>query len=444
MNRKIIIFLLIFILISASGICTAGVSYSASDLALCRNVTAESNSTGAYLYGYNNRTFYASMLLPERCNFSVNLERDVKSAVISGKTAYALYTIDVSSNKYGISGIDMNTGRTETYVFSGVKQLFKHQFSISDGCAFFTRTDDVRGYVAVYNMNGGFRTKYTFDDDVYSLFNNNGKTYVMLFNGRIYSLSASECSYVCSAGSADDFSGAGAGWICTSSGKLISLCGLKSLNESYTKNLAVCDKNGVYSYCAGKLRYQRFNGETIYANAATPRYLLTYGNISISVNGSFDYTYISKSDYIPNVNSGSSDVIIGNTDDEYPIFTASGVYKIVNDKYLCVIEPGTKVTSLIGSIGGSAKVYDSGGISVTSGNLRSGYVLKSGESSYYVLIMGDVTGEGNVKSNDISLMMEYLVGSSSFCELQRMSADYNFDGKIDNIDLVLISRKANN
>ena len=56
--------------------------------------------------------------------------------------------------------------------------------------------------------------------------------------------------------------------------------------------------------------------------------------------------------------------------------------------------------------------------------------------------MGDITGEGNVKSNDVSALMSYFVNKSDLSGVYLKSADFNRDGNIDNKDLVSIARQG--
>ena len=72
--------------------------------------------------------------------------------------------------------------------------------------------------------------------------------------------------------------------------------------------------------------------------------------------------------------------------------------------------------------------------------LDAGYKLNCGENTYTLVVMGDVTGEGNIKSNDITAIMNYFTEGQMFDTAQKLGADYNMDGTADNRDLVLIAR----
>ncbi len=72
--------------------------------------------------------------------------------------------------------------------------------------------------------------------------------------------------------------------------------------------------------------------------------------------------------------------------------------------------------------------------------MKTGYKVKYNGNDYLVAVKGDVTGEGNVKSNDVTKLMDYFVNRLDFSAVFKAAADYNLDGNVDNKDLVLISR----
>ena len=75
-----------------------------------------------------------------------------------------------------------------------------------------------------------------------------------------------------------------------------------------------------------------------------------------------------------------------------------------------------------------------------SGKLRTGAVVATKETSYTVVVLGDVTGTGTVSSNDYKLLMKTLTGEKEIFGAYKKAADYNLDGSVDNKDLVLIAQ----
>ena len=70
-------------------------------------------------------------------------------------------------------------------------------------------------------------------------------------------------------------------------------------------------------------------------------------------------------------------------------------------------------------------------------------VFENADTSYSfeLAVIGDITGEGNMNSRDLTELMEYLVGSLSFDGVYADAADLSGDGIVDVIDLALLKRK---
>jgi hypothetical protein len=60
--------------------------------------------------------------------------------------------------------------------------------------------------------------------------------------------------------------------------------------------------------------------------------------------------------------------------------------------------------------------------------------------SLNVILLGDVTGDGEVDNRDVIMIARYLVKLVEFDERQMFLADFNGDGIVNNTDLVLIAR----
>ena len=70
-------------------------------------------------------------------------------------------------------------------------------------------------------------------------------------------------------------------------------------------------------------------------------------------------------------------------------------------------------------------------------------MLKSGNKidyEYKIVIYGDVTGEGNINSRDITALFNHLLGKESLIGSYLIASDVNHDNIVDNADLLLIER----
>ena len=129
----------------------------------------------------------------------------------------------------------------------------------------------------------------------------------------------------------------------------------------------------------------------------------------------------------------------------YDYTISSEVYSIWED--VIYIPYGSTVAELKkGMKYGDCKVTftNHNGKSVTSGQIGTGWKVDfSGDgniTSYYTVVTGDVTGEGNINSRDIYLMRDYLFGKAEFTKYQSISADVKKNGIIDSVDMYMIKK----
>lgn len=175
-------------------------------------------------------------------------------------------------------------------------------------------------------------------------------------------------------------------------------------------------------YTAKKKSY--INNEEINA-------LLIYDDNIFIVNKDFTYKSIKLSDF---QTQGSSN--FDNVDD----INDNKTYTFTSDGYITGVASQTTVTQFKENLAKQVTLYDKEGKEVTSGKIKTGYRAVVLGDIYQISVTGDVTGEGNVKSNDVSALMSHLTGEKTLEGVYLVSADYNMDGKVDNSDLVYIAR----
>ena len=113
----------------------------------------------------------------------------------------------------------------------------------------------------------------------------------------------------------------------------------------------------------------------------------------------------------------------------------------IDGSIICGVENGTTVSEFKKKFLTDISVYNLNGENVTSGLIKTGYRTFIAGESYSISVKGDITGEGNVKSNDISELMSMLTGKTQISGVNYKSADYDLNGTVNNIDLVLIAQK---
>lgn len=85
------------------------------------------------------------------------------------------------------------------------------------------------------------------------------------------------------------------------------------------------------------------------------------------------------------------------------------------------------------------------GKEVKSGNVGTAMTaVFSGEDTYIfeLSVIGDITGEGNVNSRDVSELMDYFLGNIRFDGVYTEAADLSGDGRVDMVDLAMLCRTA--
>ncbi len=73
-------------------------------------------------------------------------------------------------------------------------------------------------------------------------------------------------------------------------------------------------------------------------------------------------------------------------------------------------------------------------------------VFTKGDNSleFKIIVLSDITGEGNLNSKDLTALYNYLLGKTELTEeVLKIAADLNMDGKVDTLDLLAIEKILN-
>lgn len=84
-------------------------------------------------------------------------------------------------------------------------------------------------------------------------------------------------------------------------------------------------------------------------------------------------------------------------------------------------------------------LYKQDGSTLSSGKLSTGMSAVYNSKKYTVVVMGDLTGEGNVNSRDLKALMKHLTGEVRLTDTAEKSADLNFDNTINTKDLLTLA-----
>ncbi len=126
---------------------------------------------------------------------------------------------------------------------------------------------------------------------------------------------------------------------------------------------------------------------------------------------------------------------------------SSSVYTIESGM-ITGVPDGTTIAAFKKNIefsGYTVSFVNHNGKTVTSGVLGTGFTVDFcsavGNESYTIVIMGDLTGEGNLNSKDILSLSKHLTGESMLDEFKLLAADINCDGVVDIQDLYIYQRE---
>lgn len=426
MKRKLItsiLLSLIFIFFAVSTVYSES-ERNLSEFENCREFFTENNSDGSFIYGNNFYTLYSACVFPSYSSRYVNIDGIIRASSHNGKCAYALWE---KSGNYNVTELDSTNGYYKTYSFGKLKSIENSSFAFCDNKAYFVFTDDVYSYVKAYTNKGEFYQRYVFNANVINVFSNDNCAYALLYNGDIYKLNDGKTTFCANINTGYAICSAGNGYIYSESEVLFSLKNGKYEYIPNSQAKCVIKSGNQVIYSTGKtIKY----GERSYSSEDKIQALFLFGNKVGMLDINFRLKTINLSDIKNNSNHGSSN--------KY----SNQPFSINSKGYITGIESGTTVKEFKNRFSESVSVYDNKSKEVTSGIMKTGYTASISGKEYKVSVLGDITGEGNVKSNDLSALMSHFISKVKLDGVYLNSADYNNDGKINNKDLVGIARKA--
>lgn len=429
MKRKLItaiLLSLIFLFFTVSTVYSEA-ERSLSAFKECNEYYTDNNSDGSFIYGCNFHTLYSAMILPSVNVRYVNTDGIIRAVSHCGSCSYALYE---KSKAYFITELNSANGECFTYSFGNLKSIENSSFAFCDGIAYFIFTNDTYTYVRSYDSNGNVLRKYTFDENVQQLVINDSKVYARLYNGEFYRLDKNGSRYCTLINTGYRFCNAGNGYIYSEAGTLFSLAGNSIEHISGTKlNCIVKSENRLVYSDDWTIEY---SGK-FYKTKNKIQALFFYRNNIAYLDNNLILNTINLSDF-----KESDSGLFNNYGDK----SRNGTFKVNSDGYITGVDSGTTITEFKKHFSSEVIIYDRDGNEIKSGKIKTGYRAVISEVIYEISVSGDITGEGNVKSNDVSALMSYFVNESDLGGVYLKSADFNNDGKIDNKDLVGIARKA--
>ncbi len=436
--KRLISLLTAVILIACVSICKSRAyeEYNLSDLANCSAIKSDSNSKGGYLCAFSGNTVFSARLVPNFSAYNFTVNGHIKGVSQSGKYTYALVLEDIFTNKYSVYSLNTDNGNVFQNTFCD-ENFRTDSFSVSDNCIYYIKTDSAYAYVACVNLSSDKKTKITFGQNVNEVFNNNGKSYARLYDGSICKLLQTSSTCVANVGEFRNISNVGINKVINEDGFVVSL---SDNSREYVSNAEFgkvsASDNKVFSVVNYRLSRKTSDKTQSVSIPDTAKAVVSYKNQcgvlldngTVQVYESSDFDEKKTAD-----NNNHSDFL--NSDNQAVIsdyiFSDGIIYGIYSGETVADFKEKTSADA----------VYKSDGSVAKSGKLKTGFTTVINSKTYTIAVCGDVTGEGNVNSKDVTLLQKHLCGNATLSGAFLKAADFNLDGKVDNRDLVLISRQ---
>lgn len=438
--KQLISLVTVVILIAFLGVCKSRAydEYHLSDLAACSLIKSDSNGKGGFVCAFSGNTVYSARLVPDFSAYNFTVDGQIRGVSQSGKYTYALVFEDTFTNKYSV--YSLNTDNGDVFQNTFYDENFRtDSFSVSDGCIYYIKTDRTYAYVACVNLSTDKKTNITFSQNVNEVFNNNGKSYARLYDGSICKLSQTSSTSVANTGEFRNISNAGINTVLNEDGFLVSLSDNSREYVSNAKAFSVSVSDGkVFSAVNYRLNLKTSDMTHSISIPDTARAVVSYKNQCGVLLDNGTVMTVNTSDFAEKkANTDSNNYDSPKSDDENKSNDSDYIF---SNGIISGVLSGETVADFKNKTSADC-VYKSDGSVAKSGKLKTGFTTLINSQSWTIAVCGDVTGEGNVNSKDVTLLQKYLCGTADLSGAYLKAADFNLDGKIDNRDLVLISRQ---
>ena len=426
--------------------------YNLSGIIGCSDIKSDSNSKGGYLCAFSGNTVFSARLVPDFSAYNFTVSGHIRGVSQSGKYTNALVFDDAFTNKYSVYSLDTDNGNVRKTSFND-KNFRTDSFSVSDNCVYYIKTDSTYAYVACVDLSTGRKTKINFSQNANEIFNNNGKSYVRLYDGSVCRLSQASSVCVANTGEFRNIANVGINKVINQDGFIVSL---SDNSREYVSNAEfgkVSASDGkvfiVVNYRLSRKASDKTQSVSITKAAkAVVAYknrcgvLLDNGTVCVYEPSDFqEKKFINNNNNNSNSNNNNNNNNNNNRHDSSKTDNqAVNSDYIISDGMIYGIYSGETVADFKRKTSADA-VYRTDGTVAKSGKLKTGFTTVIDSKTYVITVCGDVTGEGNVNSRDVTLLQKYLCGNAELDGAYLKAADFNLDGEADNRDLVLISRQ---
>lgn len=440
------------------------------DIAAQENSALFSDGTGAfYLVGTTGADVTVQMIKSGGSSLgrSLTLDRDCTAFDAYGGKAYFTARLSAQDDRgavrqTSVTVCELSTGRTDVTFFNDVFVSNRYHFAAGGG-NYYMVDSTRRKTVRAFSGEGGALFEASYPGNILQLlYDHEQEVLYVLTADALYYLRAGTAALLrCGGAVGGDFlSLAGNGLLADARGGVLRFSNgtvkpLFRANGTSGQTGAAQSGGNIYFYGSG-----RVDGYSLSSGKLTE---------SLDLGDSLD-CFCALQDKMAGYSKGSGTVYLFSKGDIPVIPTekptqpsgpssetptgggriTSGVYHIdYNKRLITGIKSGTTIAKFKENIsysGYRASFESVSGTEKTSGNVGTGMTAyfrdQKGNVKYSFLLVvpGDITGEGNVNSNDKRLAMKILIGESKISFPFDLGLDANGDGVFDTRDLLRIAR----
>lgn len=392
-------------------------SFEASAFADCQTAAAYSGSGGAYFYGYYGNTFVSARVLPDFTLASYSLGGTVLNASHDDSCAYALCR---DSGGFSVARIDERRSVWETALRIGNEEILPNCFAAADGEIFIVFRG--RANAVIKGYCGSTIYEYKIPENPRELFSNGGFVYARNDSGQIYRIKRGSCEFCAEVSADKSCINAGAGFVFNG-----DLLDLNSGNiTSVTAQSAVTTDSRLFTYGKDRLHC---GSDEIYCGGVLC--LAALGDSAAVLTGDFRCLTYRFEETGGNDSSPIAAAIAPNViSPEFPP-VESGIATVSNTM---------SVTAFLSAYPGCSGIYNSAGERVTSGKIRTGYLVTDRKNTYTLAVLGDIKADGTPSAQDLQLLLDAVSGADSLSGVYLRAADMNSDGTLDCRDAVRLMK----
>ncbi|MBQ9680008.1 MAG: dockerin type I repeat-containing protein [Ruminococcus sp.] len=425
---------------------------------LTSGVYQSADSSGAYTVRYNGSHADITRYASQTSSASFDLPYHINAAC-AYNSRVVLFCNDPNNIQIIVYVYDIDTDVLDSFVIYGTRLYSSTDFCCNDNAIFIENYRDSHELKA-YSFTGPLINTYRFDNEITSVFGGYHSGVFAVSGDRLYSLNSNSFSVISGDSVRTPLFPADTDILASVYGDVYILDGSR-----ITDAFSVDSDNTAASACVIGNRLYFPSGNTIYGYdinsgdkvssyhcSSDVNLLYADGNNVVAVN-STSYIRIPQNDFTnlrTTEDNQADNEIVDISADNPPnnrsvSRISSGVYQVDYEYYRIMgIPPETTFAQFKKNInydGYTLELYRDNALR-KSGNVGTAMtaVFTYGNSSvtFELSVVGDITGEGNCNSRDLTVLMDHLNGAADFNGVYENAADLSGDGIVDVVDLAIL------